>query len=178
MLFRSLDGMFQKNHESNAFLQRIKAILELGVCPDYLMEYYLEFTPIDEAAEAVMTLARHFSMKQTVFHISNIKHAKMKQLGEDFGKLGYVLKAVDGVKFAEALTATTKQKGKEHIFNAFITDIDENNQLNTIGDIYADSNYTAGYLRALGFEWSEIDIEYLTKYVSYFEKIGYFGGKE
>lgn len=175
---RSLDGMFQKNHESNAFLQRIKAILELGVCPDYLMEYYLEFTPIDEAAEAVMTLARHFSMKQTVFHISNIKHAKMKQLGEDFGKLGYVLKAVDGVKFAEALTATTKQKGKEHIFNAFITDIDENNQLNTIGDIYPDSNYTAGYLRALGFEWSEIDIEYLTKYVSYFEKIGYFGGKE
>ena len=175
---RSLDGMFQKNHESNAFLQRIKAILELGVCPDYLMEYYLEFTPIDEAAEAVMTLARHFSMKQTVFHISNIKHAKMKQLGEDFGKLGYMLKAVDGETFTKALTATTKQKGKEHIFNAFITDIDENNQLNTIGDIYADSNYTAGYLRALGFEWSEIDIEYLTKYVSYFEKIGYFGGKE
>ena len=174
---RSSDGMFQQNHESNAFLQRMRAILELGVCPDYLMEFYLEFTPIDEAVEAVMTLARHFSMKQTVFHISNIKHAKMKQLGEDFSKLGYTLKVVDRIKFTEALTATTKQKGREHIFNAFITDLDENNQLNTIGDIYADSNYTAGYLRALGFEWNEIDLEYLAKYVAYFEKIGYLEGK-
>ena len=151
--------------------------MELGVCPDYLMEFYLEFTPIDEAVEAVMTLARHFSMKQTVFHISNIKHAKMKQLGEDFSKLGYTLKVVDRIKFTEALNATTKQKGREHIFNAFITDLDENNQLNTIGDIYADSNYTAGYLRALGFEWNEIDLEYLAKYVAYFEKIGYLEGK-
>ncbi|MGN0404094.1 MAG: amino acid adenylation domain-containing protein [Bariatricus sp.] len=174
---RTSDGMFQKNHESNAFLQKLKAILELGVCPDYLMEFYLEFTPIDEAAGAVMMLARHFSMDQTVFHISNIKHARLKQLGEDFGRLGYTLKSVDGDKFAQALTATSKQKGKEHIFNAFITELDENNQLNTIGDIYADSNYTAGYLRALGFEWSEIDYEYLAKYVAYFEKIGYLEGK-
>ena len=46
---RLSDGVFQKNYETNAFLGRVKGILELGVFPDYLMDIYIEFTPVDEA---------------------------------------------------------------------------------------------------------------------------------
>ncbi len=175
---RYRDGIFQKNHESNAFLQRIKAVLALGVFPDYMAEYYSEFTPIDEAAEAVMTIARHFSMEQTVFHISNVKLIQMKQLGEYFGGLGYSLEPVNGNHFTEALRKTAKQPGREYIFESFINDIDENDQLNYAAWVHPQCMYTAQYLQALGFEWSEIDFDYLRKYIDYFKKIGYLEDKD
>ena len=69
---RLSDGVFQKNYESNSFLQRVKGVLDLGIFPDCLMDLHAEFTPIDEAASAIMTITRHFSTEQTVFHINNI----------------------------------------------------------------------------------------------------------
>ena len=170
---RLSDGQFQKNHESNAFLQRVRAVLELGVAPDYLIPLYAEFTPIDEAANAVMTIARHFNAEQNVFHINSIKVVYMDKLLEIFNQLGFSLDAVSGAEFTEALRQSAKQTGLEHIFETFINDMDENDQLNYDSNIRIENDFTVEYLRKLGFEWSDIDIEYLRKYVEYFRKIGY-----
>ena len=170
---RLSDGQFQKNHESNAFLQRVRAALELGVAPDYLIPLYAEFTPVDEAANAVMTIARHFNAEQNVFHINSIKVVYMDKLLEIFNQLSFDLKAVSGAEFTEALRQSAKQTGLEHIFETFINDMDENDQLNYDSNIRIENDFTVEYLRNLGFEWADIDIEYLRKYVEYFRKIGY-----
>lgn len=170
---RFTDGLFQKNHESNAFLQRVKSVLELGVVPDYLMELYAEFTPIDEAAKAIMTITRNFSTEQTVFHINSIKVVYMDKLLELFNLLGFNLKMVTGAEFTEALRQTTKQSGMEHIFETFINDLDENDKLNYDSNIRLKNDFTVQYLKMLGFEWSDIDIEYMRKYVEYFRRIQY-----
>ena len=170
---RLSDGQFQKNHESNAFLQRVRAVLELGVAPDYLIPLYAEFTPIDEAANAVMTIARHFNAEQNVFHINSIKVVYMDKLLEILNQLGFDLNAVSGAEFTEALRQSAKQSGMEHIFETFINDMDENDQLNYDSNIRIENDFTVEYLRKLGFEWSDIDIDYLRKYVEYFRKIGY-----
>lgn len=171
---RISDGQFQKNYESNAFFKRIKAILELGVAPEYLSGSYAEFTPIDEASNAVMTIARHFSTEQTVFHINSTKVVYMDKLLEYFNALGFNLQAVDGKEFTEALRATAKQSGLEHIFETFINDMDENDRLNYDSNIRIENDFTVQYLKQLGFGWSDIGIDYLRKYVEYFKKIGYF----
>ena len=172
---RISDGQFQKNHESNAFLQRVKGVLELGLFPEYLIKdtNYSEFTPIDEAANAVMTIARHFSTEQTVFHINSIKVVCFDKLVEIINQLGYDLKLVNGTVFTEALRQTAKQTGMEHIFETFINDMDENDQLNYDSNIRIENDFTVQYLKQLGFEWSDIGIDYLRKYVEYFKKIGY-----
>ncbi len=170
---RLRDGQFQKNHESNAFLQRVRAVLELGVAPDYLVPLYAEFTPIDEAANAVMMIARHFSVEQNVFHINSIKVVYMDKLLEIFNQLGFNLKAVSGAEFTEVLRQTAKQTGMEHIFETFINDMDENDQLNYDSNIRIENDFTVEYLRKLGFKWADIDIDYLRKYVDYFRNIGY-----
>ncbi len=169
------DGQFQKNHESNAFLQRVKGVLELGLFPDYLIKdtNYSEFTPIDEAANAVMTIARHFSTEQTVFHINSVKVLYFDKLVEIINQIGYDLKLVNGTVFTEALRQTAKQTGMEHIFETFINDMDENDQLNYDSNIRIENDFTVQYLKQLGFEWSDIGIDYLRKYVEYFKKIGY-----
>lgn len=170
---RLSDGVFQKNYESNAFLQRVKGVLDLGIFPDYLMDLYAEFTPIDEAASAIMTITRHFSTEQTVFHINSIKVVYFNNLLEIFNALGFNLKTVSGAEFTEALPKTAEQTGTAHIFEAFINDMDENDQLSYDSNIRIENDFTVEYLKRLGFEWSDIGIDYLRKYVEYFKKIGY-----
>ena len=34
-------------------------------------------------------------------------------------------------------------------------------------------DFTVEYLRKLGFEWSDIDFEYIKRYIEYFREIGY-----
>ena len=175
---RFSDGQFQKNYESNAFLQRVKGILDLGKVPDYLMkdEFYSEFTPIDEAANAVMTITRHFNAEQTVFHINSIKVVPLKKLLEILNQLGYNIEIVNGAEFTELLRATAKSSGTQHIFETFINDMDENDQLNYESNIHIENAFTVERFKQIGFEWNEIDYEYIKKYVEYFRKIGFFGG--
>ena len=170
---RLSDGVFQKNYESNAFLQRVKGVLELGMFPDYLMDLYAEFTPIDEAANAIMTIARHFSTEQTVFHINSIKVVCFDKLFRIFNDLGFKVDIVGGAVFTDALRKTAEQTGTAHIFETFINDMDENDQLSYDSNIRIENDLTVQYLKSLGFEWADIGMEYLRKYVEYFKQIGY-----
>ena len=171
---RFSDGKFQKNYESNAFLQRVKGIIELGKAPDYLIKegLYSEFTPIDEAAKAVMTVTRHFNAEQTVFHINSTKVVYMNKLLEHLSRLGYEIEIVSGKEFTELLRATAKASGTQHIFETFINDMDENDRMNDESNIHIENSFTVDYLKQLGFEWNDIGFEYLKKYVEYFRKIG------
>jgi thioester reductase-like protein len=170
---RASDGVFQMNHESNAYLKRLKAMLELGVVPAYLLDQYTEFTPIDNAANAVMTIVRHFSDEQTVFHIENPKFVLMGKLIQLFGELGYHVESVSQDAFARIIEELGSDSSKRHILEAFINEIDENNRLSYESSIHIDLRFTTAYLAALGFEWTDIDTEYLRKYVEYFKRIGY-----
>lgn len=169
---RYSDGQFQKNYESNAFVKRISAILELGIVPDYMAGFHVEFTPIDEAAKAVMKITRHFNTEQTVFHINSTEVVCMEKLSGIFTELGFKLKAVSGAEFARALNESANREETEHIFEAFVNDIDENDRLNYGSNIRIKNDFTVRYLIQLGFEWPEIDFEYLKKYVEYFKRVG------
>ena len=170
---RFSDGKFQKNYESNAFLQRLRAVMNLGVVPDYLMSLYSEFTPIDEAANAVMTIARHFTPDNNVFHTNSIKVVYLDRLLEYMNKLGVPVKAVSEAEFTAILRDTMKQTQSKHIFEAFIGDMDENEHLNYDSNIRIENDFTVEYLRNLGFEWNDIDFEYIRKNVEYLKTIGY-----
>ena len=172
---RYSDGVFQRNYESNANIMRLKAMLELGVVPDYMYDFFFEFTPIDEAAKAVMTIARHFSNEQTLFYIYSSKLLYVNDMMNLFNSLDYYnIQMVSGEEFAQALRATATQSGKEYIYETFINDMDENYRLHYEGNIQINSEFSVEYLRRLGFEWKDIDLEYIRKYVDYFRKIGYF----
>jgi thioester reductase-like protein len=173
---RLCDGMFQKNHETNAFLKRIKAIADIGLFPDYLMNLYAEFTPVDEAAHAVLTIVRHFTTKQTVFHINSTKVVYLDKLMAYVNEAGFDIKIASDKEFTEALRQSATQSGMEHIFETFINDMDENDRLTYDSKIRIENDFTVQYLRKLDFEWSEITFVYIKKYLEYFRKVGYLEG--
>ena len=170
---RVSDGIFQKNYESNAFLKRLKAILTLGILPDYLTKLYAEFTAIDEAAAAVMVIARHFEDDNPVFHINSHKVVYMDKLAQYFAEAGYPVKIVSAEKFTEILQKSAKQNETEFVLETFINDMDENDRLNYDSKIHVVNDFTVEYLKMLGFEWSEIGFDYVQQYIHYFENLGY-----
>jgi len=170
---RLSDGRFQKNYESNAFLKRVKGVIELGVLPDNLLGHYVEFTPVDEAAKAIMTITRSFSDKQTVFHINSTKVVYMDQLLKHLSAIGYSVKVVPENEFSMILRKTAKESNTKHILEMFINDLDDNDHLNYESNIHIDNEFTAQYLKKLGFEWTNIDFDYIKKYIDWFISIGF-----
>ena len=165
---RVSDGVFQRNYKSNAFLKRIKALIDLGVYPDSLSDLEVEFTPVDEAARAVMVITRNFNNLQTVFHINNPKTIKVKDVFEMLAGMNHSVEKIPYEDFERLLYDSSNQ----NILNAFINDMNEEYPLNYDSNIHIQSDFTVQYLKQYGFEWIDVGIDYLRKYVEYFEKLG------
>ena len=169
---RASDYMFQPNYTSNAFLTRVKAILEFGLFPDYLMNLYAEFSPIDKTAEGIVKIAQ-YADKQCVFHLNSNKVIYFERFLEVVHKLGISMEVVSGAEFNRALQETIKKSNTEYIFEAFQNDMDEQGKLVYDSNIRIKNDFTLWFLEKVGFEWNETDMEYISGYVDYFRKIGY-----
>ena len=169
---RVSDYKFQPNYTSNAFLTRVKAILEFGLFPDYLMNLYAEFSPIDKTAEGIIKIAQ-YADKQCVFHLNSNKVIYFERFLVMVHKLGISMDVVSGAEFNRALQETIKQSNTEYIFEAFQNDMDEKGRLVYDSNIRIKNEFTLWFLEKVGFEWNETDMEYISGYIDYFRKIGY-----
>lgn len=169
---RLSDFKFQPNYKENAFLTRVKAILEFGLFPDYLMSLYAEFSPIDKTAEGILKIAQ-YADEQSIFHLNSDKVIYFERFLEVVHKLGISMKVVSGAEFNEELQKTIKKSNTEYIFEAFQNDMDEQGRLVYDSNIRIENEFTLWFLKKVGFEWNETDMEYIKGYIDYFRKIGY-----
>lgn len=175
---RSRDYVFQPNYIENAFVSRIKAALELGCLPDCMMSIYSDFSPVDDTADAIVKIIKHFNMKHTIFHVCSNQILYFDKMIELFKSMSFDIQIVDSEIFNERLKETISQN-REDIYKAFLNDMDEDGNLNYKSNIYIQNEFTTEYLKCLGFEWTKIDYEYVKGYLEYFQKIEYImKGKE
>lgn len=172
---RSNDFKFQLNYKENSFLSRLKAILEFGMFPDYLLSLYAEFSPVDDTARAVMTCARNFSMEHTIFHINSQKVVYFDKLLKYLKKANVAMNVVDAEEFVGALKGVAASAGSKYIYESLINDMDEDYRLVYDSNISIKNDYTVWYLQMLGFDWSDIDYKYISGYLDYFRTIGFLG---
>lgn len=169
---RASDYKFQPNFRENAFLTRVKAVLEFGLFPDYLMSLYSEFSPIDKTAEGIVKIAQ-YADNQSVFHLNSNKVIYFERFLDIVHELGISMKVVNKKEFNEALKSTVKQRNTEYIYEAFQNDMDEKGCLVYDSNIRIENDFTLWFLKKAGFEWNETDIDYIRGYIDYFRRIGY-----
>lgn len=172
---RKSDLKFQPNYTENAFLKRVKAVLDLGCIPDYLMSIYAEFSPVDSTAEAIAAIAAHMNSQYTVFHVNSNKNLYFDKMLEYLERAGYPIKVISGDQFAKRIR-TTIDSEQVHIFEALSNDLDQDDKLQYESNVHIENAFTVQYLRSIGFEWPEIDCPYVEGYLRYFTQLGYFGG--
>ncbi len=170
---RASDLKFQPNFESNAFLKRMKAILELGLFPDYLISLYSEFSPVDLTADGIVKIARHVS-NQNVFHLYSNKplyHDAMLQL---LLHIGINLKTVSGNEFYEAVKSAANNPQTLFISDSLVNDMDSHGRLIYDSNIHIKNDFSCQFMSKIGFEWTDIDESYIKSYIDYFKELGYF----
>lgn len=167
---RYSDGLFQSNVNENAFAKRIKSFIEIGAFPDYMLEHAIELTPVDLAAEAIIRILNHTSICN-VFHISDTKLLQIPLLVETLHLLGIKLIPVPEIMMKDILTGILADNSRKDILSGIIYDLDNHKRLVYTSNIRLNSTFTESYLNKLGFQWSDIDQDYIKRYMQYFNKI-------
>ncbi len=172
---RFSDGKFQPNYQTNAMLKRIRAFIGLGVFPEYMKGHSMEFTPVDEAAEAVMEIAEHFNMSKNVFHVENANMTSFDTLVKYLQESGMPAKWVSENDFTSALRQSQDDPKRTYIMEALVNDVDSNKHFSMFDGIQLSTEFTANYLHRLGFSWSQTDQCYFRRYLDYFSSLHFWG---
>lgn len=171
---RFSEGKFQQNHFENAFVNRIKSFLQIGYMPDYMLDLYAEFTPIDFCGDAIIKIASHFNKNYTVFHLLNEKHVNLDVMYEIMTQLGIKMKIVSSNEFTNILNNLLQDADKKSYLNGIANDLDKDKKLVYKSDVTIKSDFTKEFLSKIGFNWPAIDKRYLRNYFKYLADIGYF----
>ena len=169
---RYSDGIFQINVSENAFLNRINSFLHIGCVPDYLVDKYMEFSPVDLCAEAIVKLISS-NTKFTIYHIYNNNHITFRKLLSILTSLKIDIKIVDKDTFNKKINSLSKDAGSKNILSGIINDFDENKNLVYNTNIKLQNNFTNKILKNLLFKWPKINEKYMKKYIIYLKSIGY-----
>lgn len=164
------DGKFQPNAEENAFAQRLRTIINLGVLPDNLLDFDVEFTPIDYAAEAIVDIA-NISEKHNTFHLFNDNHIKMNELNKIFKNYGIYLKIITKEEMTKLLTDLVENNFTK--VQGVVQDLNSNKELDYTPNTIIKEDFTKEVLKKLGFTWPILTEEYITKYLDNLYWIGF-----
>jgi len=172
---RTVDGKFQPNVEENAFANRLKTIINLGVLPKNLLDFNVEFTPIDLAAKAICKLSTT-NKEFNTYHLFNHNHIVMSNLDKILSKLGYKLKHITKKQMTELIDFYSNQDNGYEMVQGIIQDVNRNKELDYTPNTVIKSDFTISVLDKIGFNWPEVDEEYITKYIEYLKKIDFLRG--
>ena len=69
------------------------------------------------------------------------------------------------------ITGILQDEKNKKILSGIIYDLDKNKNLIYTSKIKLNADFTKAYLNKIGFQWKNIDKDYIIKYMNYFEKI-------
>ncbi len=168
---RFKDGFFQENFFNNAFMNKIIAFIKIGGIPDYLEKEYLEFTPVDYAANAIYKLITHPNKNNRIFHLYNHNYISLKKLLKRTNKAHYNIKVFSESDFKEKVKDIINSNNSDISFNYLLNDFNKDLHLNYKYDIIAKSEFTIKYLRKTLFRWPKLTNRYLTRFINILRKV-------
>ena len=157
------------NEKENAFFNRIKTLLNLKAFPKNNIDIYLEFTPVDYAAKAIIKLIEYFNIYHNVFHIYNNNHIGIYDFIKILNKIGIEIKILNDNDFSNKIKKILNSDKKD-ILNGIVNDLDKNYNLEYNTNVQIKGDYTLEYLKKIGFKWPVITEEYIRSYIEYINK--------
>ena len=165
---RHSDGLFQKNYDTNAFLNNIKAIKKLKAINPFMANEENDMSQIDYVAKGILELCKT-PEKSRVFHCMNNHYIHIRDIVDVLNEYGYEIEEVDVDKFKEIY----EQNMNENIQGIITADITIDDLDGGI-DFDVDIEQTTEILHDLGFDWPKPDKEYLRRLIDYLNKLDYF----
>ena len=156
---RSLDGKFQPNSSENAFLNRLKAFIEIGAVPDYILDNYAEFSPVDNLAKAIVKSIENVSPLINVLHIYNSNHVYISDLLKMIPD--NLIKVVSNEDFKNILNKDLQMSENKDTISHITNDLNKNKELVYFSNIKIKNEISKVFLDKIHFEWDKIDKKYI-----------------
>ena len=166
---RYSDGKFQINHKDNAFANKLKSFIALKAIPNYLLNEYLEFTPVDLCSDAIIDILKNDCSNVYIYHIYDHHHVYIKTFIEILKKLDIDLKVLEEKDFKKIINSALEENSNS-LFG-IINDFDADKKLIYVQNSSVKSKLSLDLLEKFGFAWKDIDFEYIKKYIKYLQEI-------
>ena len=173
---RSTDGEFQANFNTNSFMGRLKVYNMLGCCPYEAHDSQVEFSPIDEVAEAIVRLTAT-PPKCVVFHPYN-NHAML--LGDVLSELRVVgegVRFVEADEFVQALDKAKEDPKKAEQLSSLLA-YQNMTKGQKSADVARQNTYTMQVLYRLGYRWTPTSWDYLDRFFTAINGLGFFDSED
>ena len=144
-----------------SFLNRLKAFIELRAVPDYILKDYIEFTPVDNLAEAIIKSIEYASRSINVLHLYNQNHVYIDKLLEMLPK--DLIKVVSNDEFKNILNRNLQASADKDRISHITNDLNKDKKLVYSSHIKIKNDVSATFLETAKFKWNEINKEYINK---------------
>lgn len=168
---RFSDGKFQVNPQDNGFANRLKSFVKIKVFPDYLLNDYIDFTPVDLCADAIIQILIHNSKNRYIYHIYNDNYVYFSELLGLLRNLNISIESLSETEFIAKIDSILADKKSLDSISGIINDFGINRKLDYSSYVDISGEYSKSELSKYGFVWPKIDLTYLKKYISYLRKI-------
>ena len=170
---RAEDGEFQINFNSNASMGRLKAYRMLGACPYSMLDGRMEFSPIDDAARAVVLLSGT-PKENCVFHAFNDHLLPMDDIlsrlrNDDGSPLEYM----EDDQFVKRMEAAKDDPEKSKVLSSIIAYTQAEGQTQLVENGAA-VGFTMEILHRLGFRWDQTSSQYVDMVFDMLSTMRYF----
>ena len=169
---RSTDGEFQANFATNSFMGRIKVYNMIGCCPYSMRNKRVEFSPINEVAQAIVKLSGT-PKECTVFHPYNIHTQFLGDVLSGLSSVGDGVRFVEQEEFAQAMDSVKDDPQKAKQLSSLLAYQDMAHGQKTT-DVDRDNDYTTQVLYRLNFAWSPTSWDYVEQMLTAIGAFGFF----
>jgi len=157
---RLSDGRFQENIAENAYISRLKTFVQMKCIPDYLINGYLEFTPIDSTAQSILKIMKFTNKENKIYHIFNHNHVFVKDVLQTMEKFAEKIEVIENEDFKQKIK-NILNSSKSEVLGTLINDLDKDLNLNYDSKINLSSRHTIDLLQQYGFKWPKINEKYI-----------------
>jgi len=169
---RSTDGEFQINAQTNSAMGRVRVFKTLGCYPYEMTDQPMEFSPINEVAKAVVTLAVT-PRDCCLFHPFNNHYVHFGDVLGELKQIGTPPRQVEAEEYELALEKAKSDPTKAQQLQSLIAYQDMAHGQKT-ALIKTVNDYTTQVLYRMRFRWSPTSGDYVERFLTAIEGLGYF----
>ena len=169
---RSTDGEFQINFQTNSSMGRIRVFNMLGCYPYDMSDSPVEFSPIDQTAKAIVTLAQT-PKECCLFHPYNNHSVHFCDVMDELSQVDKAPVQVETDTFDQTLEEAKQDPEKAKKLSSLLAyqDLAHGKRAAFID---ADNQYTTQALYRLGFKWSSTSWDYVDRMLVTIGGFGFF----
>lgn len=172
---RVCDGEFQINFRSNSAMGRLHIFQMLGAYSYSLAVGKVEFSPIDEVAEAILLLATT-PKECCVFHPFNDHMVKLGDVIQEIANtLNVKIEEVEDDVFNDRLNEAAQDPEKAKVLQSMLAY--KTDKKVTVSGFAKYNPYTIQVLARLGFHWNVTSWDYVQRFINAIAALDFFEDK-